>query len=101
VPLLGYHASMPAPINERQALTASGPRLPAQETGLKPTLPLRANRADQADLVVQDIARSALRKLFQRACIQCHRVITAATLKLLDTKYKVHLRTCRRAGRSA
>jgi hypothetical protein len=23
-------------------------------------------------------------------------VITAATLKLLDTKYKAHLRTCRR-----
>ena len=99
MPLLGYHASMPAPINERQALTASGPRLPAQETGVKATLPLRANRADQAGLVVQDIARSALRKLIQRVCIQCQCTITAATLKLLDTKYKAHLRTCRRAGR--
>ena len=57
---------------------------------------LRANRADQAGLVVQDIARSSLRNLIQRACIQCHRVITAATLKLFDTKYKAHLRTCRR-----
>jgi hypothetical protein len=101
LPLLGYHASMPAPINERQALTVSGPRLPAQEADLKATLPLRANRADQAGLVVQDIARSSLRKLIQRACIQCHLVITAATLKRLDTKYKAHLQRCRRAGRSA
>ena len=76
-------------------LTASAAQ-PAQETDLKATLPLRANRADQAGLVVQDIARSALRNLIQRACIQCHRVITAATLKLFDTKYKAHLRTCRR-----
>jgi hypothetical protein len=60
-------------------------------------LPLRANRADQAGLVVQDVARSSLRKpVHGAACVQCRRVITAATLKLLDTKYKAHLRTCRR-----
>ena len=59
---------------------------------------LRANRADQAGLVVQDIARSSLRNLIQRACIQCHRVVTATTLKLLDTKYKAHLQKCRRNG---
>jgi hypothetical protein len=63
--------------------------------------PLRANRADQAGLVVQDVARSSLRKLIQRACLQCHRVVTATTLNLLDTKYKAHLQTCRRMGRSA
>jgi hypothetical protein len=71
----------------------------AKEMDLKATLPLCANRADQTGLMVQDIARSALRKLIQRTCIKCHRVITAATLKLLDTKYKAHLRTCRRARR--
>jgi len=91
---------MPAPKNERQALDRARPALPAQETDLQATLSLRANRADQAGLVVQDIARSSLRNLIQRACLQCHRVITAATLKLLDTKYKAHLRTCRRMGRS-
>jgi len=80
---------MPAPSNEGQALDRERPALPAQEADLEARLSLRANRADQAGLVVQDIARSALRKLIQRACIQCHRVITAATLKLLDTKYKV------------
>jgi hypothetical protein len=60
------------------------------------------NRADQAGLVVQDIARSSLRKPVHGAsCIQCGRVIKVATLKLLDTKYKAHLRTCRRTGRTA
>jgi hypothetical protein len=63
-------------------------------------LPLRANRADQAGLVVKDVARSSLRHLIQRVCLQCHRVITAGTLKLFDTKYKAHVRTCRRAGHS-
>ena len=50
-------------------LTASAAQL-AQETDLKATLSLRANRSDQAGLVVQDIARSSLRNLIQRACIQ-------------------------------
>ena len=92
---------MPAPNDERQALDRERPALPAQETDLQATVSIRANRADQAGLVVQDIARSSLRNLIQRACLQCHRVITVATLKLFDTKYKAHLRTCRRTGRSA
>ena len=92
---------MPAPTNERQALEREQTELPAQETDLQATLSLRANRADQAGLMVQDIARSSLRNLIQRACLQCHRVITAATLKLFDTKYKAHLRKCHRTGRSA
>jgi hypothetical protein len=81
---------MPAHNNERQALHRERAAVPAQATDLA-TLPLRANRADQAGLVVQDIARSSPRKLIQRACIQCHRVITATTLKLLDTKHKAQL----------
>jgi hypothetical protein len=84
---------MPVPINHREPADS-----PAKTTDLKATQPLRANRADQAGLVVQDIARSSLRKLIQRACIQCHRVVTATTLKLLDTKYKAHLQKCRRNG---
>jgi hypothetical protein len=98
VSLLGYHASMPAPNDERQALDRERPARPAQATALEATLSLRANRADQAGLVIQDIARSSLRKPAQRVCSQCHRVIMAATLKLLDTKYKAHLRTCRHDG---
>ncbi len=89
---------MPTAPSGRHGLVRERAAQPAQETDLKATLPLRANRADQAGLVVQDIARSSLRNLIQRACIQCHRVITAATLKLFDTKYKAHLRTCRRRG---
>ncbi len=55
-----------------------------------------ANRADRAGLVVQDIARSSVKRLVHQVCIHCYRIITAATLKLLATKYKAHLRTCRR-----
>jgi hypothetical protein len=69
---------------------------------MKATEPVRSDRADQAGLVVQDVARSSLRKpVHGAACVQCRRVITAATLKLLYTKYKAHIRTCRRTGRSA
>jgi hypothetical protein len=58
-----------------------------------------ASRADQAGLMVQDIARSSVKQRVPLApCLQCHRAITAATLKLLETKCKAHLRTCRRAG---
>ena len=89
---------MPAPTNERLALEREQAALPAQTTEAEATLPLRANRADQAGLVVQDVARSSLRKPVQRVCSQCHRAIMAATLKLLDTKYKAHLRTCRHDG---
>jgi hypothetical protein len=89
---------MPAPTNERLALEREQAALPAQTTEAEATSPLRANRADQAGLVVQDVARSSLRKPVQRVCSQCHRVIMAARLKLLDTKYKAHLRTCRRDG---
>jgi len=89
---------MPPPRYDRRALERGQAARPAQATDLKATLPLHANRADQAGLVIQDIARSSLRKLIQRVRIQCHRVITAATLKLLDTKYKAHLRKCRRDG---
>ena len=35
-----------------------------------------------------------------RACLQCRRVVIAATTKLLRTKYKAHLWTCRITGRS-
>jgi hypothetical protein len=41
--------------------------------------------------------RRSARSVQRQPCHQCQRVITAATLKLLDTKYKAHLRTCRRA----
>ena len=89
---------MPAPTNERLALEREQAALPAQTTEAEATLPLRANRADQAGLVVQDVTRSSLRKPVQRVCSQCHRVIMAATVTLLDTKYKAHLRTCRHDG---
>jgi hypothetical protein len=85
------------PSNERQAFDREA-ALPAQETELKATLPVRPNRADQAGLVVQDLARSSVKKPVHGAsCPQCRHVITGATLKLLDTKYKAHLRTCLRA----
>lgn len=58
-----------------------------------------ATQADKAGLAIQDIARSSVKKaVLGAACSLCRRVLTAATLKLLDTKYKAHLRTCRRGG---
>ena len=71
---------MPAPTNERLALEREQAALPAQTTEAEATLPLRANRADQAGLVVQDVARSSLRKpVHGAACIQCRRVILTAS----------------------
>ena len=58
-------------------------------------MPTHATRADKAGLMVQDVVRSSLQKHIQRTCILCHRVIASATLPLLETKYKTHLRACR------